>query len=470
MNQNRTYYLTRYGLGLIFLLATIFIFYRWIPHPSIVEETFQEGKAIYPFIPTEANFAVDAAYSYAPQIEGTEAISNWHSSFFMYEGRLVRLIIEFLTGRTLPGFYIITLLWHVSALIILACFCVFYMNSVRSRQSILIQFSLGVSLMISARYTSVYLDFFFLSTLLIAILICNYIHRIEAKQIRIFLLIALTFLVINMVNYRKNAVLLAPIFFLFAYHPYWKTPYLKLCALYVLYLFAMLPFATSLLLPVKKAYPTNPMIESDLRIAAILRGEQGLMREKLKCCGFIDTEHPFQNSLSPVCVGDYMTGSNIDQIALLRLYSEEWRSNAKTMLTAKAIQIIEFYMAGYLPGPIQQALLRTYPALRSNDEAMKFHRLGGRKLWPMRMVLLFTLVWISVKTFNRGRKTNPQTNPHLIWLVSTISVLYAASYLIVTPTPDLRYLTPSVVLGFPAAVLYVSDLLKRRRQNTVKAN
>ncbi|MGN0811580.1 MAG: hypothetical protein ACI4PY_08790 [Akkermansia muciniphila] len=436
-----------------------------MPHPSIVEDTFLEGKAIYPFIPTEANFAVDAAYSYAPQIEGTEAVSNWHSSFFMYEGRVVSQILQFLVGHSISGFDIVTFLWYVSALVILVCFCVFYINSVRASQSIFVQFALGLSLMTAAHYTSVYLDFFFLSTLLITFLICYYMHEIKGRWIRVSLLITIAFLVINMVNYRKNAILLAPVFFLYAYHQYWKMRCLKLFTLYVLYLIAMIPFAISLFLPVKKAYPTNPMIESDLRIAAILRGEQELMRNKLKYCGFTDTEHPFRNSLSPICVGDYMTGHNIDQSALLRLYSEEWKSNTKTMLTAKVIQIIEFYAAGYLPSPVQNALLSIYPALKNNNDAMKFHRQGGRKLWHMRMLLLFTLSWISVKTFSDIRKVRNQTQSNLVWLVSTISVLYAASYLIVTPTPDMRYLTPSVVLGFPAAVLYVSELLKRRRQN-----
>ncbi len=271
-----------------------------------------------------------------------------------------------------------------------------------------------------------------------------------------------------MVNYRRNAILIAPIFFIFAIHSLRNIKLFRLCALYFLYIAAMIPFALSFVVPVKKTSPTNPMIESDLRIAAILRGEQLLIREKLKDCGFIDTEHYLKDSIAACSVGDYETGVNIDQEKLRRLYFEEWKNHTNSMLLAKSIQVVEFYTAGVLPGILQKVLINTYPALKNNRNAMMFHSYQAKIVWIPRMVLFILLSWISLRTLSDQRKS--ATSPAPVWLVSTISVLYAASYLIVTPTPDMRYLTPSVVLGFPAAVLYVSDLLKRRRQNTVKAN
>ena len=463
MNQNRTYYLTRYGIGLIFLLTTLFFFHDRMPHLAIMDEAFRNQTISYPEVPEGANYTTDAAYSYAPEIEGLKPVTNWHSSFFVYEGRLLKWGLQTITGRPFSGFEIVAFMWHMATFVLLLCTFIFYFRSVKARRPVCVQLAMGISLVISARNSVVSLDYFFLTSAILSVLACMLVHTTNRRWVRMVALFILVITLINMANYRKNAILIAPIFFIFAIHSLHNKKIFKLCALYFLYIVTMIPFALSLVVPVKKTFPTNPMIESDLRIAAILRGEQMLIREKLKDCGFIDTEHYLKDSIAACSVGDYETGVNIDQEKLRRLYFEEWKNHTNSMLLAKGIQVVEFYTGGVLPGILQKALIRTYPALLSNERAMTFHAYRAKIEWIPRIALFILLSWISLRTLSAQRKS--ATSSDLIWLVSTISVLYAASYLIVTPTPDIRYLTPSVVLGFPVAVLYVSDLLQRRLQN-----
>lgn len=468
MNQNRTYYLTRYGLGLIFLLTALFLFHDRMPHPSILDEAFRHQTISYPEVPEGANYTTDAAYSYSLEIGGLKVVTNWHSSFFVYEGRLLKWCLQTITGRPFSGFEIVAFMWHMATFVLLLCVFIFYIRSVKSRRHICVQLAMGISLAISARSSMASLDYFFLTSATLSILACMLVHTTNRSWVRMGALFILVITLINMVNYRKNAILIAPIFFIFAIHSLHNIKLFRLCALYFLYIAAMIPFALSFVVPVKKTFPTNPMIESDLRIAAILRGEQLIIREKLRDCGFVDSEHKLKDTIAACSVGDYKTGTNIDQEKLRHLYFEEWKVHSNSMLVAKGIQVVEFYTAGILPGILQKALIEAYPALKNNDKAMSLRPHQLSVVWIPRMVLFILLSWISLRTLSDQRKS--ATSPAPVWLVSTVSVLYAASYLIVTPTPDMRYLTPSVVLGFPAAVLYVSDLLKRRRQNTVKAN
>lgn len=468
MNQNKTYYLIRYGLGLIFLLIACFLFHDRMPHPAIMDEAFRNQTISYPEVPAGANYTTDAAYSYSPEIEGSKTVTNWHSSFFVYEGRALKWFLQTISGRPFSDAEIVAFMWYMATFVLLLCVFIFYIQSVKSRSHVCVQIAMGISLAISARSSMVSLDYFFLTSATLSVLTCILARTTKRKWVRIVSLCILSITLINMVNYRKNAILIAPCFFIFAIHSLQNKKIFKLCALYFLYIVTMIPFALSLVVPVKKTFPTNPMIESDIRIAAILRGEQLTIRKKLKDCGFIDTEHYLKDSIAACSVGDYITGVNIDQEKLLNLYLEEWKNHTSSMLVAKSIQVVEFYTAGVLPGILQKTLINTYPALKSNRNAMMFHAHQAKIVWIPRMALFILLSWISLCSLSIQRKS--KTSPDPVWLVSTISVLYAASYLIVTPTPDMRYLTPSVVLGFPAAVLYVSDLLKRRRQNTVKAN
>lgn len=62
------------------------------------------------------------------------------------------------------------------------------------------------------------LDYFFLTSAILSVLACMLIHTTNRRWVRMVALFILFITLINMVNYRKNAILIAPIFFIFAIH------------------------------------------------------------------------------------------------------------------------------------------------------------------------------------------------------------------------------------------------------------
>lgn len=452
-NKYRLIFFILLGLLSTFLIANKLL--QKAPRPSIIEKAIAEGRFHKYEIPEGANFTPDAAHTYAPQIEGKVPVSNWHSALFMYEGRALRIALNCFTAEPLSGVRVFTIIWYISWIIFTLNFIIIYIATIRKRLPLYVCASIPIAAITAPFMFPATLDCIFLTVLLSSLTIIITYPALRTKISKYSALFILLVLLFHLVSYRKNAVLLIPIFSIVLMGCIRKKILVSIseCIIVGLSGIAVIFLCTlsfSLFIPVKKMYPTLPMLESDLRIAAILRGEQATMRRELSKIGY-NTDHPLMDSLSA-----YYAGGKVDKEQINNLYLREWFKHTETMLAAKFIQVTEFYTGGHLPGFIQNALQIRYPALNENEASMRF-LLGLKKpYWMTRMLLLgmcfFITCRLSVRKFMGVFKTRTE---EICWLAASIATVYAVSYIIVTPTADVRYLAPSVVVGFPSIALYI---------------
>lgn len=465
MKQNKWRLIFYILLGLLSFSFTVRELLQQAPHPSIIETAIKEGQFQKYSIPAGSNFAPDSAHTYAPQIEGKVPVGNWHSALFMYEGRALKLTLDCFSTAPLSGVRVFTIIWYISWIIFITNFIFIYIITIKKQLPWYACTSIPIAALTAPFMFPATIDCIFLTILQASLTIVFIYPAFTTKFSKYSVLIILFFLLFHVANYRKNAILLIPIFSIVLIgclrkehliSNIIKCTFVGLSGIAAIFLCS---FSFSLLFPVKKMYPILPMLESDLRIAAILRGEQATMRQELSKIGY-HTDHPFKDSLSA-----YYAGGKVDKEQINNLYFREWCEHTETMLAAKFIQVTEFYTGGHLPGFIQNALQIRYPALNENEASMRF-LLGLKKTyWMTRMLLLgmcfFITCRLSVRKFMGVFKTRTE---EMCWLSASIATVYALSYVVVTPTADVRYLAPSIIIGFPAITLYIYLWRNSKRQ------
>lgn len=452
-NKYRLIFFILLGLLSTFLIANKLL--QKAPRPSIIEKAIAEGRFHKYEIPEGANFTPDAAHTYAPQIEGKVPVSNWHSALFMYEGRALRIALDCFTADPLSGVRVFTIIWYTSWFLFILNFITIYIATIRKQLPLYVCASIPIAAITAPFMFPATLDCIFLTVLLFSLTIIITYPALRTKISKYSALFILLVLLFHLVSYRKNAVLLIPIFSIVLMECLRKKILVSIseCIIVGLSGIAVIFSCTlsfSLFFPVKKMYPTLPMLESDLRIAAILRGEQATMRQELSKIGY-HADHPLKDSLSA-----YYAGGEVDKEQLNKIYYREWREHTTSMLAAKLIQIAEFYTGGRLPDFIQNALRARYSALKENDKAMNFLLSWKKPYWITRMLILSMCFFITFRlSVKKAKGLFRSRTEEICWLAASIATVYAVSYIIVTPTADVRYLAPSVVVGFPSIALYI---------------
>lgn len=453
------------------ILASIFLIvistFSFIDRPEPVAICASETHPTHPgaFI-SHKGMTWDASNSYAPTIASEKShVSNWHSDLYMYEMRFFSRIITFFHFKD-NGISVQIITWHICtfAFLLIVSLCIYKLLLKNLLYSIFV-----VPCAISHAYVSKWmklgLDYFFFICLAFLIYIFTvYIPRLNFRShaTRSIFMTATAFtLLLHVCSFRKNALILVPIFaFLFAVK-YTSNRIKRACIVIVSsIIFPILAaYGTSTFLPVVKLNPVAPMMSSTLRIAHILRGEQEMYRDVISRIGnYTEKEHKDKLSATPGCEMCFEFGKITEEG--IELYTDKWKTKTADMACAYAIQIVEFYCGGELL--IGKSLIeKIYPAIKSNPDAWK--PVMSIPLWLsiLRLVILsLSLVLTStlaIRFFFKKKALTTFDRPLLI--AGSVAMVYAASFAIIPPTADIRYLAPSVYLAWNSLWLFLISML-----------
>lgn len=415
----------------------------------------------------------DAIYVYGPIIAGKKSVTDWHSSLYMYECKALQTIAA---TFSLPadGICAQIVLYYIYFIITLSFACHFIYQLIKNNIiSALLFIPVCISVVIALRWMPLVLDYFFCCHFIVLCILLWYLLRANKRAYKIIGWILVGVCIFHMANFRKNAICIIPficyIFFrcngIFAKKIKNRIISSLLLAAAITGICIVLP---SLVAPVAHTYPLSPMLSSDVRIAAVLRGEQEAFREEMRTMGSKekDLKHPLMNSLS--------ASSNVELVLpkCYPYYFREWKKNFDSMLMSKAIQIAEFYSGGCMPHPVFCKIVEYfYPKIKSNHDAWKYWRQVSNDIKYYHIIILvigfgFTLYFEYVRYKNIRPLTNLEKTAAL---TCSMAVLYALSFSIVTPTAFPRYLAPSLFIIWNAIWFWLADVLFRQVQlNCIK--
>lgn len=439
MNQNKAYYLVGYGLGLIFFLFSFSLlayidFYEIRPDPQ---------------------------WSYLPIFRGETPIIDWHSSLFMYEGRILTKCL-YMAGVGNPGFRALRLFWIISEIAI--CFSIYTwikkLSEYKSLYSLLFPFCALIFLMLAGQTYCRFrfsIDLYFTAFLFVAITIPLFFSKLKFnKRNNIFIVVLYVFLFLHIAHYRKNAILLIP--FLATYVIAWRCPTLPtkklFCSFVVATVFLPPLYATNRLLPAGHFHSQIPMLASDLKIAAILRGQEEENHAIMGQNGiYLDDGVNEEDVIGALyCVKGVKGGERgVAQWKEFKTYYLSTLSmNTLSMVTSKAIQVVQFFTNGYVPYFLRCVIhhhFHSCPPDSSRWNWMSDVPYDRSGITPERIIVYLLTCVSLILSYRSWNRQGPSLPLVMSIITSIIALVYILSFLPVTPTPDFRYHSPSMLLG-----------------------
>ncbi len=400
-----------------------------------------------------SNMTHDAYCTYARIIESGN-VTNWHSSLFMYEGVLLRRFFA-LFGVVFSGVAIIKIMAIMCTAI--AVVAVSYIAHAVSRN--IFVYALGVFLTYYIYWDNGCcrawgLDQFFVLLILPLIACILALHKVSGKQKKMWLVVVCVILLWHCCDFRKNALLTVPLvlyamlsaFYKFRVITIWKKmAIVGGCG--AIFAFILMPMIDTFF-PVQKKHPIEPMMLSDLYIAHILEGEGDVFFEK-----YIK-KNKYDEAKNTITAYWYTLESGRSYSELKELYVQSWKERPLLMFNAKSMQICQFYCGGKIPILVRNITERIYPDVRSNPSAWRNGFFIGVKNLVLRWVT-FVLILVTSIVAVKNLKLNKDVmfNKAYVYII-LFALIYAASYIVVTPTPDNRYLMPSVFV-WQVSLLYL---------------
>lgn len=452
MNQNKTYYLIRYGLGLLFLFSYFFLAYI----------DFYEIRP-------------DPQWSYLPIFRGEAPITDWHSSLFMYEGRILTKFL-YMAGVGDPGFRALRLFWFISEIAIFFSIYTWIKKLSEYKSIYFLLFPLcSLSFLILADQTycrfRFSIDLYFTAFLFVSITLPLFFYRIKfCKKSNVFISVLYIFLFLHIANYRKNAILLIP--FLAAYVIAWRCPQLPtnkvIHSFFISVVFLLPLYATNHLLPARRSHPPIPMLASDLKIAAILQrqeaenlaimGQNGIdLRDGVNGVGII-------GGLYSVRGVQFGKKGDVQWNEFKKYYLSSLATNPLSMGTAKVIQIVQFFSNGYVPHFLRRLIHYYFHSCPPDSSRwdwksdVPYDRSG---ITPERIIVYFFTCVSLILSYRAWRRKGPSLPLVMSLITGVVALVYILSFLPVTPTPDFRYHSPSMLLGgfsiLCTALYYISS-------------
>lgn len=460
------------AVALLWLSVSFLLLYRYAPteEPRYFPSEHENAGELYSYV----GMTCDASVTYAPIIQGEKEVTNWHSSLYMYECRALLCMGNALSLRC-NGVNIQIFWYYVHIIALLTAISILWYRACLKKTS-LIFLILPIVWSFNKLFHSTHLglDFFFfvdLSLLCIATILSLQTKR---KLYRIIGWCIVAILLFHVVNYRKNAILLLPfITYLFLsiftgirlMRAWGKiliwgtvTTFFSLICVYAL------PFC----LPVVHQDPISPMLASDVRIMAVLRGEQEKFREDLQNLGIEEKQlmHPYCNALTAYWGKEFRQNGCLIPKAH-DIYFGNWIAHPRDMLVSRLIQTVEFYCGGSMPIG-KNIISELYPAIKSNPDAWHYVMEMQPQYVYMRLSILFIGIVLTTMLYLKRLK-NPQnwtTYDRATFISCTTAILYAGSFTLVPPTADERYLAPSLFIIWNASwawgILTLSRLINKK--------
>ena len=426
-----------------------------------------------------SNMSCDAINGYAVDID-TEFVTDWHSALFGWEGIILKKIASF-CGVSLCGIECINIMAFF--IITLACLAVLYLILITKKWWVAIMIPIAFFYIVRCNggHATWRLDHFFVYLLILLIATISALYRSKNNWMKILLVIAIVLLLWHCCAYRKNSIILVPVVMggmLFCLRKEISFDRYK----YILYLLfwsgcfgGFLLFA-NYIIPSVKTNPVSCMLISDVRIAHVLRGEQDSFFEKnvkvtrckeadYKIGGYWHALHDRKNC--SICMANRKNIFHSD--SPYGVYVENLRKMPKEMIVAKVIQIMQLYRLDKFPISLQTLVEKWYPCVRYDKRVFFPHPSPKReavKVWMVFFCLMIT-TYYSIKKIVKNRTVKNEDFDLLHVLVSCIALFYAASFIIVTPTPDYRYLMPSLSLGQLILLTWVCSYFGKVYRNIV---
>ena len=390
----------------------------------------------------------DAAW-YARDID-SGIFSNWHSLLLLNE---ISLLGRVLGMRPLPTLYVASWIAHVVIILCSLRICS-HLSSVRGYFKWVgclysLFFLIGSCYLVYPLYAEQYM---------VAALMISIVATMELSQCRtlgrrvwgLVLLIALY----HVIGYRKNAVLLLPVFFYYVLPSFSSTMKIRLRVGFSL-LFAVLFFCFSfvvnkaLLQHNKVAYPAIPMLVSDMKMAAMFRGElnehDDFLREE---CGLSCPEQG-EELVPQAGVRGQLAVNKKQWESLLERYVECCLHHPLEMFGAHLLTVFHLYVTKNVPESIRNIYNSTFPALEKYPKAWNAacSWYGYRSLYGE---IISCLVNLGLLVCGIGLIVCKSFRI-IKWLpfMASISIVYMFSFLPVTPGPysGARYMYPVGIVG-----------------------
>ncbi len=401
-------------------------------------------------------FFNDAVITYADQISGAQPVTDWHCALYMYEGRALHTVLEWLTGTTVDGILPQRVFMWVADILMLANLAYWLALILKQNQRLRwLALPLGGSVILLHIGLGVSLDYFFTTALFSSVTCSILLYRSNSKWVRVICGIGLVVLMWHMVEYRRNAALLLPVF-MYAltarYMPGHKVITKAVVgAVFTLLLYGVATHSVSLCgLPVAHKPSMAPMVESDLRIAALLENKRAEEWARLKDNGLPVFEHEYCDSITAYWGGADVNTTDWDRV--WAYYCNAWKTNTGNMLMARALQLSQFYWSGTTPRVVELVADAMYPQMADNTKRWQTLRPTDIEYLYLRVlrlaVTLATIylccryVWLWLV-----RRAPFTAEQYLMMIMSGAATAYSVSYVVVTPTSDFRYLLPAQVLG-----------------------
>lgn len=463
MNRNKvSHYIAIFTVLLFWAFVLLLQVYKYAP--SSEPKYASQGTDQVETIARYANITFDAANTYAPIIQCERKVTDWHSALYMYECRAALHCAKALSipangiSIQIAAYYL-----HLGILLIFVS-CLLYRLICKNLWFFLLSAPLAWSTKLMFVWMKLGLDFFFFVHLTVLCITLAYIPVCKSKGQRTLAWIIIAIALFHTVNFRKNAILLVP-FVTFTYT--YVTTFTKKVCLASLLKWVLITAAFSLAalkvvawtLPVIHRQPVIPMLSSDLRIAAVLRGEQAQFKTAILQSGGSEKKlnHPYKDSLTAYWGTELMSAKGRELIPhAYGFYLNHWIHYPGSMFTARLIQVAEFYCGGSLPWG-QTVIEQLYPAVQNNPKAWQFLMRQPPHVIVMRAAVLLAGVILVGGIMFRKRAGAFYTQPWDTALILTCvpALIYAGSFSLIPPTADARYLAPSFFIIWNACWIWV---------------
>ncbi len=414
-------------------------------------------------------FFNDAVITYADQISGAQPVTDWHCALYMYEGRVMHRVLEVLTGGEVDGILPQRVLMWLADMLLLANLA--YWLALLMRQDVRLGWMalpLGGSMVLLHIGLGVSLDYFFTTIVFSAVTLSMLLYRSERKWVWVLCGVGLVVLMWHMVEYRRNAALLLPIFMYLLTARWMPACCIPLkaavAAVFTLLLYGVATHFIALCgLQVVHKPSMAPMVESDLRIAAVLADTRPQEWERLKANGLPVYEHEYCDSITAYWGGADVNTADWDKV--WAYYLNAWKTNTGNMLMARALQLSQFYWSGTTPRVVELVADAMYPQMGHNEkrwQTLKPTDIGYLYLRILRLGVTLATIYLCMRYvwlwLVRRQDLTPQQ--YLLMIITGVATAYTLSYVVVTPTADFRYLLPAQILG--CLVLWYLWLQRRR--------
>ena len=418
---------------------------------------------------TGSNISHDAYHSYAQYID-SEIVTDWHGVLFAYQGIFLKKICYFL-GLKLTGLDCINVMAFIAITIMMLS--VSYLSSIGCKKSawyVFFPFILLAIVRINGGFSLWRQDNFFTMMLIPLIACVVALYRCHSKNVKILIACCIIILLWNCCGYRRNALILVPLIvfsIIYSSEKVKKSGFFKKITYVAIFsgvLFILFMPVQKLIMPSVRTYPEAAMMMSDVRIAHVLRNTQESFfadnpdMERYPAVdnvigAYWHTPHTYKDCI--LCQSYYKKYSVYPTMSHslnpYNLYYKSWQHMRRDMIVAKIIQIAQFYRLDNLPF-FKSTIENMYPNTRGKW-GVSSSKKNVLRIWGT-LLMLFILTCISWRRIRLMNKADI-TMDHLCIFLSGIVFIYYFSFLVVTPTPDYRYIAPSMIIGQISIVIFI---------------